>query len=88
MNKPKFPQSKIKKILREHEVGLSVQDILKKYNISMATFYNWKKKYEGLNLSESCRIIDLEEENDRLKRMFAELSLENMTLRKKLEQSS
>ena len=88
MNKPKFPQSKIKKILREHEVGMPIQDILKKYGISMATFYNWRKKFEGINLSESCRIVELEEENDRLKRMFAELSLENMTLRKKLEKFS
>lgn len=88
MNKPKFPQAKIKKILREHEVGLPVQEILTKYGISMATFYNWKKKFEGLNLAESCRIVELEEENDRLKRMFAELSLENMTLRKKIQQLS
>ena len=67
---------------------MPVQDILKKYTISMATFYNWKKKFEGINLAENVRIVELEEENDRLKRMFAELSLENMTLRKKIEQLS
>jgi putative transposase len=85
MNKTRFPQSKIRKILKEHDDGSAIKDLLKKYGISMATFYNWRKKYGNIHNADSSRVAYLEEENERLKRMFAELSLENLSLRKKLQ---
>lgn len=85
MTKSRIPQAKILKILRENELGTSIPEILDKYNISLATFYNWKKRYKGLDIAESTRLADLEEENDRLKRMYADLSLENLFLKHEWE---
>ena len=85
MKHKRFAESQIYRILQENEAGVSIQELMKKYGISQATVYNWRIKYGGMNISEIRRINELEEENDRLKRMFADLSLENMTLKSKLE---
>ena len=85
MAKKRFAESQIYRILQENEAGVPIQDLIKKYGVSQATIYNWKIKYGGMNITEMRRINELQEENDRLKRMFADLSLENMTLKSRLE---
>lgn len=75
MKKTKFTETQIIGILKQQESGLSVKDICREHGISDATFYNWKAKYGGLDASQLKRIKDLEEENNRLKKMYADLSL-------------
>lgn len=87
MAKKRFSESQIYRILQENENGTPIPLLIKKYGISQATIYNWRVKYGGMNISEIQRINELEEENDRLKRMFADLSLENLILKGKLEKS-
>lgn len=87
MTKKRFAESQIYRILQENENGTTIPMLIKKYGISQATIYNWRVKYGGINMSEIHRLTELEEENDRLKRMFANLSLENLILRSKLENS-
>ncbi len=85
MTKKRFAESQIYRILQENESGVPIPALIKKYGVSQATIYNWRIKYGGMNISEIRRINELEEENDRLKRMFADLSLENLILKSKLE---
>jgi putative transposase len=85
MNRKRFSESQILKILREKENGSPIQILIKKYGFSQATFYNWRAKYGGSNNLEFFRMNELEEENDKLKRMFAELSLEYLSLKRLLE---
>ena len=85
MTKKRFAESQIYRILQENELGVPIPTLLKKYGVSQATIYNWKIKYGGMNISEIRKLNDLEEENDRLKLMFADLSLENFLLKGKLE---
>ncbi len=85
MSRKRYREEQIHKVLMEYENGSSIQDLVNKYGISQATFYNWKNKYKGLSVSEISKINLLEEENDKLKRMFAELSLENMSLKRIIE---
>jgi putative transposase len=87
MAKKRFSESQIYRILQENENGTTIPLLIKKYGISQATIYNWRVKYGGMNISEIHRLNELEEENDRLKRMFADLSLENLLLKGKLEKS-
>lgn len=81
MKKTRFTESQIVAILNKHEAGMSVKDIVREHGISEATFYNWKAKYGGMDASQLKRIKDLEEENARLKRMYAELSMVNDALK-------
>jgi putative transposase len=81
MKKITFSESQILGILKEQEQGLKVAEICRKHGISDATFYNWKNKYGGMSLDELKRLKELEYENARLKKMFANLSLENDALR-------
>ena len=76
----KYPEEKIIAILREVEAGAKVAETCRKYGISDATYYNWKSKYEGLELSELKRLKALEEENNRLKRIVAEQALDIQAL--------
>ncbi|MBW8327081.1 MAG: transposase [Prolixibacteraceae bacterium] len=85
MTKKRFVESQIYRILQENESGVPIPTLIKKYGISQATIYNWRSKYGGMNISEIRRLNELEDENDRLKRMFADLSLENLLLKGKLE---
>ena len=75
MKKTKFTESQIVTILKQQESGISVKDICRENGISDATFYNWKAKYGGMDSSQLKRVKELEDENARLKRMFADLSL-------------
>lgn len=76
MKKTRFTESQIVTILKQQESGISVKDLCREHGISDATFYNWKAKYGGMELSELRRAKDLEEENARLKRIVANLTLE------------
>lgn len=80
MKKTKFTEEQIAFALKQAETGTSVQEVIRKLGISEQTFYNWKKKYGGLGPSELRRLKQLEEENHRLKRMVAELSLDKQML--------
>lgn len=81
MKKSKFSESQIVAILKEGEAGVPVADLVRKHGISAATYYNWKSKYAGVAVSELKRLRELEAENAKLKRMYAELALENVAIK-------
>ena len=80
MKRSKFTEAKIAFVLRQAEEGTKVEEVCRKAGISEATFYNWRKKYGGLMPSEMKRLRQLEEENARLKRIVADLSLDKEML--------
>jgi putative transposase len=80
MKRSKFSEAQIAFVLRQSEEGTSVEEVCRKTGISQATFYAWKKKYGGLMPSEMKRLRQLEEENGRLKRIVADLSLDKEML--------
>lgn len=75
MKKSRFSEAQIISVLNRNERGEKVNVLCRELGISDATFYNWKAKYGGLSLSELKRLKELESENARLKKMYAELSL-------------
>ncbi len=75
MKKTKFTEQQIISILKQHEAGVKSQDLCRENGISQATFFNWKAKYGGLDTKQLRRLKELEEENSRLKKMYADLSL-------------
>ncbi len=81
MKKSRFTETQIVTILNAADAGITVQDVCRKHGISPATYYKWKSKYGGLSASELKRIKELELENSRLKKMYADLSLENDALK-------
>ncbi len=85
MRKARFKESQIVKILKEVEGGRMVKDVCREHGISDATYYNWKSKYGGMEASDIKRLKELEEENRKLKQMFADLSLENVALKDIIE---
>ncbi len=85
MKKSKYTEEQIAFALRQGETGTRVSEICRKMGISDATYYNWKKKYGGLGVSELRRLKQLEEENGRLKRMVADLSLDKQMLQDVLQ---
>jgi putative transposase len=85
MLKKRFKKSEIQKILQDYKNGMTIPKIINDYGISQATFYNWRAKYASLTNNDSLHLIKLKEENDRLKRMYADLSLENLMLKWQLE---
>jgi len=80
MKKSKFSEQQIAFVLRQAEEGAAVAEVCRKAGVSEATFYNWKKKYGGLLPSEMKRLKQLEEENGKLKRIVADLSLDKEML--------
>lgn len=74
MRKSKFSESQIAEILKEAEAGVAVAELARKHDISPATFYQWRSKYGGMSVSDMQRLRELEQENARLKRMYADLS--------------
>jgi putative transposase len=80
MKKSRFSEQQIAYILRQAEEGASVEEVCRKAGISEATYYNWRKKYGGLMLSEMKRLKQLDEENRRLKKLVADLSLDKEML--------
>lgn len=81
MKKSKFTESQIIKALKENEQGRKTEDICREMGIHKGTFYNWRKKYSGMDASQLKRLKELEDENSRLKKMYAELSLDNVMLK-------
>jgi putative transposase len=81
MKKTRFTETQIIAILKQQEAGIKVSDICREHGISDATFYNWKAKYGGMDVNELKRVKQLEEENARLKKMYAELSLVHEALK-------
>ncbi len=85
MKKSRHTESQIIRILKEVEGGRMVKEVCREYGISDATYYNWKSKYGGMEASDIKRLKELEDENRRLKQMFANLSLEHTALKDVLE---
>ncbi len=81
MKKSRYSETQIVKVLKEVETGKLVKDICREYGISDATYYNWKSKYGGMEASDVKRLKELETENQRLKQMYADLSLEHRILK-------
>ncbi|WP_027386577.1 transposase, partial [Chryseobacterium gregarium] len=75
MKKSRFTESQIIFALKQSETGVKVEEVCRKMGISEATFYNWKKKFGGLGITELRRLRQLEEENSQLKKLVADLSL-------------
>lgn len=81
MKKTRFTEAQIFNILKEFDAGKNIQDIAREYGVSKATIYNWKAKYGGMEMNELKRVKELEEENRKLKQMYADLALDNKMLK-------
>jgi putative transposase len=81
MKQSKFSETQIVGILKEAEAGTPVEELSRKYGFSKSAFYKWKAKYTGMDVSALRRLKELEEENRRLKQMYADLSLEHQALK-------
>ena len=81
MQKSKFSESQIVQILQAAEAGVPLEDLIRQHGFSKASFYKWKAKYSGMSVSELKRMKELEEENRRLKQMYANLSLQYEVLK-------
>ena len=84
MKRSRFTEEQIIGVLKAHQAGLSAAELCRKHGISDATFYNWRSKYGGLEVSEAKRLKQLEEENGKLKRLLAESMMDVSTLREML----
>jgi len=84
MKRSRFSDEQIIGILKEHQTGLSALELCRKHGISDATFYTWRKRYGGMEVSEAKRLKALEEENARLKKLLAESMMDVATLREML----
>ena len=81
MKKSRFSESQIVAILKQADGGLEVKEVCRQAGISTATYYQWKSKYGGLEASDLRRVRELEAENARLKRLYAELALDNAAMK-------
>jgi len=81
MKKSRFTETQIVSILKEVDAGMKVEEICRKHGISNATYYNWKSKYGGMEASDVKKLKELQDENAKLKQMFADLSLGNAALK-------
>ena len=84
MRKSRFSEQQIIAILKEHEAGLSTAEVCHRHGISQPTFYSWKSKFGGLEVSEAKRLKALEDENRKLKKLLAEQVMDNATLKEML----
>ncbi len=81
MKKSKFSESQIVQVLKEAEAGVSLEELSRQHGFSKATFYKWKSRYSGMSVNDLKRLKELEEENRRLKQMYANLSLDYQVLK-------
>jgi putative transposase len=81
MKRKRFTEEQIIGILKEHELGAKTADLCRKHGISEASFYNWKSKYGGIEISEAKRLKALEVENTKLKKLLADAMLDNAALK-------
>lgn len=81
MKKTRFTETQIVAVLKRQESGVPTKELCRELGISEATFYNWKSRYGGMEVSDVKRLKELEEENSRLKRMYANLAMDNEILR-------
>lgn len=84
MKSSKYSETQIVQILKEQEAGLKVEEITRKYGISSATFFKWKNRYGGMEVSDVKRMRELELENIKLKKLYSNLALENDALKELL----
>jgi putative transposase len=85
MRKSRFTENQIISILKAVEAGRTVKDVCREHGVSEATYYNWKSKYSGMEASDIRRLKDMEGELSQLKRMYADLALENRALKDVIE---
>ncbi len=85
MKKSKYTESQIISILKVADAGVQVREVCRKYAISEATYYNWKSKYGGMGINQLKRMKEMEVEISQLKRMYADVSLENRAMRDLIE---
>jgi len=85
MKKTRFTETQIVAVLKEADSGVPVKDLCRKHGISDATYYNWKSKYGGMDSSDLKKMKDLERELSQMKRMYADLALENRSLNDLIE---
>jgi len=88
MRKSRFTETQIISILKAVEADRTVKDVCREFGVSEATYYNWKSKYSGMEASDIKRMKDMEAELSQLKRMYADLALENRALKDVIEKSS
>lgn len=81
MKKSRYTETQIIAVLKEVDAGRKVEEVCRQHGISSATYYNWKSKYGGMEASDVKRLKELEEENTKLKKMFADVSLENRAIK-------
>jgi putative transposase len=81
MKRSRFTEEQIIAVLREQEAGVKTADVCRKHGVSEATFYKWKAKYGGMEVSDARRLKALEDENAKLKKLLAEAMLDNAMLR-------
>ena len=81
MKKSRYTESQIIGVLKEVDAGRKVEEVCRQHGISSATYYNWKSKYGGMEASDVKRLKELEEENAKLKKMFADVRLENNAIK-------
>ena len=84
MKRSRFSEEQIIAILKQHQAGLGAKELCRKHGISDATFYNWRSRYGGMEVSDARRLKALEDENRRLKKLLAETVLDASTLREML----
>lgn len=84
MRKSRFSEQQIIAVLKEHEAGMSTAEVCRRHGISQPTFYSWKSKFGGLDVSDAKRLKTLEDENRKLKKLLAEQVMDNATLREML----
>jgi len=80
MKRKRFTEEQIIMILKEHEAGMRVRDLVRKHNVSEQSIYRWRSKYGGMEVSDAKKLRDLEDENRRLKKLVADLSLDKQML--------